>query len=590
MAISATPTMFLDFDELDIRNDLSNILSSMESLRRLAIIDGKISDEQKDEYGSRAWEVASCFDELYKSSLKGVGEIQSSLDIIISHLEQKPWLLLYDYRHNEFWEKMDKDFVDALDRIAVLTLGDDYSYSGMVHHLFGGVRLTLLNAPSDEMKQRVFKTILPISDYLNEYDRPFILKKFRELGIRHIRAIEDNTLILDDSLMIENEIRLANGLDLETRVVVDSKWKKEYEESYKVKIEKEKYELPIIPSTGAKYYAGRLLGALIKFPIVGLLTSPVIGSLPESLQIRTERYLKSCGIDLGTRDPKYWTITNVGAELVTAMILSNYGHPVDFSFSYFANFIMKLNIFGFLQYYRINEHYKERAIGSILVKPVFWPIELILDRISEKIYTNPSLVEFPNSKKKKVESKADGSTYTLKHNFWQFVEDAAKTVAKEEFEKNLTVAVGAKSNIHNFGKKFDTWFRKEIQHSKTGFNGEAYIDIKNSAYSFYQVHDAGDYDKLTGIICFEDIRYPICFLTQKGNLRKLEDVLGKIDEILHNYNVEVENETEKDVAKGKFFERVTNIGKLVKARYIHLARYDNNALSFDRKSYSAPSR
>lgn len=496
-------TMTVELDEHDLHKDFLEITESMGAIRNEGLRDRNIAEEKKNEYLHLAYRLVS------NIKAQADEELVKKMQRVVQALEQNPPLINYDFMQDGFWREVLPDFTRQFDQVAIRLSGDDFRGLEEKHHLMNALKYLGTQEEPLERRLVIYDTVLP---YNTPQPTKEVQKRIGKVG--NIKFDGLTIFVGNRTQNLERILESASESGFKgVRCVVDGEESiKGLGKKYKVKVVQHNFSETDDPNNSG---LTRLLGKLVKK--TKFVSYPVLGFLPSSLQRRIETSFKKAGVQ---------DAYNSGRAFLVSSWLEN--------LSVFAGGITLANTYGpswawipTTAYALVNGigrgimrgagicgghgegktcgrcliRTNEGPCGDMLVKPIFFPLEKLLDYKCGKIPTHPTLVEIELG-----DGNSSKSDRVSKHNYHPLMEEIASKTFNPETEQNL---IWRLDNHHTQGKYFEKALRES---GLNGFGNGQYLAREAGALAIYDTLQSPPYKKVSALVCFPNRRYAVTYV------------------------------------------------------------------------------
>lgn len=513
----------MDFDltDKDVEKNISRILESMSAIRREAMKNNALSDDQKDEYLHLTYRLASSMEPLASEStlarMNSVAKMAGADDN----------LLYYDPLQSTYWKSRKPAFVKTLELAAIGGLRDRITSMDQEHHVFQAIKYLAVHDSSKDEIERVYSTILPYH------------------GLRSLQpSMKDRLLgkLFGCSFDAESDgtvLKIKDPVDISVLHDVVKNSRNLGYSAVRVTLDTDDIEK-------AKALGGQVKGASAAPLPPGMfdrflrhkwLSYPVLGALSESTKKEIEAYAGSENFNSVDAMSVSWV-----SDFTTGATLLIWGFLVEPN-NYYAAAMGSYSMANFAGRTIIGENGDTPGnLHGKIASPLFDAyLASRKKRSNRKLYD----MEIPLS---------SGEAKPV-FNAALHLRDIAQLQAGSESEESLVARPG---NFHNYGKKFAAFLEGELQ--KAGASDVTHAsDRISGSYSLVHSHSLDGYKKYSHLACAPNRRYVFSSISETGY-----DPKGVSEMLLS----ELSSDPAGD-ARAKL-EKLSG-----KAAFAHLTRYDN---------------
>ncbi len=475
-----------------------------------------------------------------------------------SRMNENTALLHYDYTQEGFWREVEPEFSKSIDRVLISLRGDDFSTLEEKYHLINAVKF--IGCKDSEMaeKLKVYDTIQPYNELKGENKDIFMKEISKVINQKRI-GVSPFHMKVSSNTNIEKILESAPKLGFTTvETVFPGEELEGLKEKFKGTVRNVSFKGPAKDDPFYSKAVGsnttKALACIVKY--TKPISYNILGQLPGSIQQRIENAFEDAGVQNAYNAEaasKVATATEgailFGGSMVAGLLLKQPEYLLGmFSVLYSAIRFMSIEdgAFDFLE---------DGPTGHPLLKPIFWPLEKILEKTKGRVGPKPEIVEF-QLKDPVTRSRETGGENAA--NYHSNLEQIAAYSTGEKAEKNL---VWSLDNHYTQGEEFE----KSMKKSKlTGFLGYTHLSREAGVMGFYNVSYAGPYRKISALICKPGERYALTYI-------KPEETPGKFEDI------------NKIIASDKSFDaKIKTFFDYSQAEYLHISRFKDNEKEEDK--------
>ncbi len=538
MTHSPPSSMVIELEEKDIRSDIPKIVNAMSKIRAECIKSKNASESQKDEYLHLTYRLASGIKALAD------GPITERMGLIAENINKNPALLRYDPMQDGYWKRREGEFTKTLDDLLINCLRDDFHDTDSKHHVLQAIKYLGVEGASFKEREEVYSTILPFQKALLPDNRKekLIQRMFKRMfgGQYKAESLEDLILRVD---MVKNGFSpelmdIAKEMGY-TILRADIK-KSEFD---KIKPFLNSSQIIDAKTNSANPKLINFADNLVKY--TSPVSYPFLGALPESLQKRLHDTLPRFNKEYAFGVSVY---TEIAAALSGLVAIAIYPDILPYSPTIPSIFIDAL-IRG-LKGTGFSERY-HHSVGSVFLKPFFYPLEKYLDKIDRDKET--LTVDIPLR-------KTELSQYIP--NPISHYDEIARLDVPEDIEKNLEWGTG---NHHSFGRLFVEYIRKNTRDPPAKINIDTKVDRESQSVIYEHQLLVGGYRKNSLLFCFnEKERYIVTAIMQNNGTEGFAENAARI------------LSSGSDVS-----EKMNDLGRSSDMKYIHMIEYKNGQIVKD---------
>jgi hypothetical protein len=541
--------MTIELEEKDVRKDMSKIIRDMSKIRNEALKNKKLDDEQKDEYLHLTYRLASTMQAVADENM--IQKMQTLTD----RLSKNSILSKYDPIQDKYWQNKEKKFIQNLDDLLISIVRDDFHTIDAKHHVLQAIKYIGVEDSEFKKREEVYNSILPFQKAF-EPEKENILKKF--LGLIFGKQYKVETL--DGLVLNVNAVKQGFSPGL-----IDIARQRGYT-NLKVDITRQEWErieskLPNarIVNSKPRYIRKKrqklnnIIDKVIKY--TKPISYPFLGALPQSLQERLDKKYKSFNEKNAFLSSFITEVILGGLGLSSLIISMGTGNPNYFlsigipSFLFFIDGAARGGT-GYGEDKFWGRRFYDHSVGSIFLKPFFYPLERHFDKKSEnkKIITIETSVR--NLKPSvPVQSPSD------------YYETIARLDIPEDIKENLQ---WSPQNHNSFGKRFIDYVNKNIG-QKPEIKINSNTDKESQSVSYCHELNIDGFRKNCSLYCFSNARYMVTTISKNnektpGNSENIRKILA----------------SERGLDK-----KARKIGKQTNARYVNLKKYQEGEVVGD---------
>jgi len=445
--------------------------------------------------------------------------------------------------------------------LTITNLKDNFDNLESKHHILQAIKyLAVKNEPFEE-KEKVFDTIQPYTGKVKGFNHSFKLTDIVSKLFGYSYNIEKDT---NTTIRVKGDPEflpevLEEAEDIGYSEVEMEMFSTRFEELRKAGLEGRVIENRSINNKPT--LRGKIVSYAIRYTTP--ISYTIIGSLPGDLQNKISKYVrKNTGTEIDTR---YATNTSnwIGFLGGAAGGIVNWAITGDFISTWTLLPLytaLESAIRGFVVTNVFNQEADsdDDKVGRL----PFLPITMIARKtIASKEKKGEKIVA---SFKVKDAEKEKAKTAPEIVNAFEYFGRIAEMKMPEEVEQNLVYST---ENHFNFGKEFKNYVTKETskwEGQKPEF--QEYIDKKNEKYNLFSVKTINGYNKLTTLVCSQNEKYILSFITGK-DLKEAEEQVKLCNDVLA-----------KD---SDLIDKVKELTKKTESLYAHIIKVEGGKVVAD---------
>lgn len=552
---------------VDTKTSIASIVNAMSLIRREAISDKEISEDQKDAYLHLTYRLASFMEVM-------AGENDNTarkIDEIKGFLRKDSDLVFYDSLQHRYWSDEKPNFAKTLDSLLISVMADNLNSVEHRHHFIQAVKYLRVQDASFEEKEKMFESILPYHGSLS-FKKPSTQKRILaklfgySLDVQKkdsltLRMKECSHEFIEDAIV---KAQYRGYRNLETNL-----HKKVFDELAE-KFPKSQISLPVnkkvskLETIARKTLAYSLKAtAPVSYTILGLLPEFFAKAVLEA----TGCPVVNCGYNRPSEmsfskraiaNTSFW-MTGLGFGALCAY---NWTTGVDFfnvTLSLLPLYLSLESIFrgvaatdGFCDF----SHHTPSLLTKIGLLPLEYLLRHVQDKRRQRRDELGPLLE--------VSIKLDGEKY-----------DQNKMVNVFKHFQNLVsleVPKGAEESLqwsthkhHTFAMELDSYLNEHMEYQPEKLKIKKVRDRELKNYQLLNIQKLNEYNKVTSLVWTQENRYVLSYV-HKGSLKE-DEIKSLTRELICGQEGTVEKARQM-VEKNRLW-------------YLHLVEYRKNQLVND---------
>lgn len=559
-----------------VKDNVLKVVEAMSRLRARAIADRELEDDDKNKYLSLAGKLAQEITDFEEE------RIHDLMVNVTKAVGSDSRLLFYDNLQDRYWEKHNKKFEESLDKLVIATLRDGFDSMEAKHHVFQAVKFLSVVDSKYEDKDRMYGTILPSHGRVEGFKEKKTVAKTFGKTFGTVFKVED----LGNKLKVDGDVKFIDKVveqakDMGYGAVQMDVFEKDVGiligKGYNVKKVEDFGD--VVPKDPEKVRSARNL-----IRKTAVISYPILGSLPKSVQERIEEYTKCdhCNWGRGKLCKEHgvgYYKSNRGT-LASAGVIGALSVTGGVTASLLAGTILT-PVLPFAVYGLIESLIRSATVltpdplrpddnstgcGSLPVKILSLPLDILSLPLDIQAMQNRKekeergrLCRIEVILNEKEDNEEELLGFLTSTNLFDYFSKIASINVPENLESNL---VWSAENHHTYAKDFANHLdrrSKEIEKNPVAIKKN--IDKKNQVYNIFDEKLIDHYKKVTVLACSKGKRYVLSMIGHKD----LENYLEKVNVILTKE--ESDEEKTKDLAKELNLE------------YAHLAKFLNCTLA-----------
>ncbi len=588
------------------QEELIKIIEDMNRLRKTNIKEQRIPNESKNEYLLLTERLAGIIEENE--------EIKPAVNSVVGQMKKDASLLFYDYSQESFWKKLAPEMTDTLDRLVIQLKRDSFTGLSEKQHLMNAFKYISTKDEDLKMKLKMYDTILPFTNPKEIKNKQALIEKIG-LGDVEGLVLEGNTVKVENPKHLNALVKQAGFLGFNKVNAVVSLEEHE-KENYKGQIKGRhfengklsgfwrtlvKYTMPVsYPIIGSLPYrlqariADYLTDAekvrettfcelrpgdriMLKgylrdhtdYDLFTLTTEAEEGALGEIKRVKStsDSYITSTRFKLYTKTSSS-RMAETGDQKVSGSDITT-GHfgtgapnlsssILELTFGAAAILYAAITTDPSAWYYVAGSAMAAEGLfriigfrhsaGLVLTKLPLWPFEKLLFNNPEKYKYDTEFIVRDNDF-----TPDDTAEVAGVHNHTKLLENLAAKEMPEKIEKNL---IWSLENHHTQAQYFSEEMQLHgMKRGQAGFKREEYVSKDNNSWAMYDIHQTGQYKKISALICMPNNRFTLTYITKNWNDSDIEKISDRLAE------------------KKTMRKKAEDIFQMADAEYLQMAEY-----------------